>query len=151
MRTQEASPDDRKMKELILYLTAKSEGDLRFSPDKLNKLLFHCDFTAYRQLGRSITGYSYQKLQSGPAPKAAHRATESSVLSVDELRLVDQVIEDLWESSADDRLHDFIGWQAADLYEVIPYEIVFLGDPSEPVSDDEIEFCRQLEQVSEKK
>lgn len=61
---------ERKMRELALYLTAKSEKDLHFSPAKLNKLLFYCDFVAYLQLGCSITGYSYQKLPSGPAPKA---------------------------------------------------------------------------------
>jgi hypothetical protein len=132
------------MKELVLYLTAKSEGDSRFSSDKLNKLLFHCDFTAYRQLGRSITGYSYQKLPYGPAPKAAQRAFDRSALSTEELRLADQVIEDLWESSAGDSSHDFIGWQAADLYEVIPYAIAFLGDPSTLVSEEEVEFCKKL-------
>ena len=62
--------DDAKMKELILYLAAKSEKDPRFSSTKLNKLLFYCDFAAFRQLGKPITGHSYQKLQFGPAPKA---------------------------------------------------------------------------------
>lgn len=137
--------DDRKMKELIVYLTAKSEGDPRFSAEKLNKLLFYCDFTAHRQLGHSITGYSYQNLPSGPAPKALHVTSDSSPLSVDELLFADQVIKDLWESGTDDRSNDFIGWQAADLDETIPYAIVFLGDPLMPVSDDEVEFCKRLE------
>jgi hypothetical protein len=44
-----------------------------------------------------------------------------------------------------DLSHDFIGWKAAEFNEVIPYETVFLGDPSTPVSEDEIEFCLQLE------
>jgi hypothetical protein len=144
--------DNKKMKELILYLTARSEKDPRFSPAKLNQLLFYCDFTAYRQLGRSITGYSYEKLPSGPTPKAAQRASNSSAISAEELRLSDQIIEDLWESSADelrDHSHNFIGWQAADLNEIIPYETVFLGNPSMLVSEDEIEFCRQLERETE--
>jgi hypothetical protein len=149
MQTQEIPADDRKMKELVLYLTAKSKGDPQFSAAKLNKLLFYCDFTAYRQLGRSITGFSYQRMPSGPAPKSSHRASDSSRLSIDDLRLADQVVEDLWESNADDCLHVFIGWQAADLYEVIPYAVVFLGDPSIPLSEGEIEFCRQLEQGAE--
>lgn len=174
--------DDRKMKELILYLASKSEGDPRFSSTKLNKLLFYCDFEAYRKLGHSITGHSYQKLPFGPAPKAvlpilsqmqrdgdceevrkdyfgreqrrvqANRPPETSLFSGEELELADQILEDLWESSASEvseRSHGFIGWQAAEYNEVIPYETVFLGDPRTPVTEEEIEFCRQLEREAE--
>jgi hypothetical protein len=45
-RVREVGMDDRKMKELILYLASKSEDDPRFSSTKLNKLLFYCDFEA---------------------------------------------------------------------------------------------------------
>lgn len=178
--TRENGADARKTKELILYLAAKSEGDPRFSATKLNKLLFYCDFTAYRRLGRSITGQSYWKLQFGPAPKAmlpilnqmqqdgdcdevkkdyfgreqrrvkANRSSEVGVFSPEELRLADQIVEDLWESSAvevSDLSHDFIGWKAATLNEVIPYETVFVGDPATPVSEDEIEFCSRLQEA----
>lgn len=169
--------DDQKMKELILYLATRSESDPRFSSTKLNKLLFYCDFAAYRDLGRSITGHSYQKLPFGPAPKAmlpildqmkrdhdcveterdhfgrtqrrvqAQRPPETALFSVDELRLADRILADLWESSAaevSDLSHDFIGWKAAALNEVIPYETVFVGDPSTPVGEDEVELCRRL-------
>ena len=72
-------------------------------------------------------------------------AFNSSALSVEELRLADQIVEDLWESSAgEDHPNDFIGWRAADLYEVIPYETVFLGDPSMHISEDEVELCTNL-------
>jgi hypothetical protein len=37
---REVATDDRKMKELILYLASKSEEDPRFSSTKLNKLPF---------------------------------------------------------------------------------------------------------------
>jgi hypothetical protein len=169
--------DDRKMKELVLYLAAKSESDPRFSATKLNKLLFYCDFAAYRRFGRSITGHSYQKLPFGPAPKAmlpvvdqmkqegvcveverehfgfrqkrlmALRPPAVGVFSAEELYLADQIVADLWESSArevSDLSHDFIGWKVAHLNEIIPYETVYLGDPAMPLSDEEIEFCRQL-------
>lgn len=181
-RIREISTDDRKMKELILYLATKSEADPRFSATKLNKLLFYCDFEAYRRLGHSITGHSYQKLPFGPAPKAvlpilsqmqrdgdcdevrkdyfgreqrrvkANRPSETGVFADEELRLADQMVEELWESSASEvseRSHGFIGWQAAEYNEVIPYETVFLGDPSTPVSQEEIEFCKQLEREAE--
>ncbi len=169
---------DQKMKELILYLASRSEQDPRFSSTKLNKLLFYCDFAAYRQLGRSITGHRYRKLQYGPAPKtvlpilqqmqADHdcaeverehfglkqkrvvplRPADVSVFAPQELSLADRMIRDLWESTASqvsDLSHDFIGWKAAALNEVIPYETIFVGDPSMPVSEEEIELCRQLE------
>lgn len=176
-KAQRSRESDRKMKELILYLAVKSEEDPRFSSTKLNKLLFYCDFAAYRDLGRSITGHSYRKLPFGPAPKAmlpildqmkrdqdcveierdhfgrtqrrveARRPPESSVFSPEELGLADRILADLWESSAtevSDLSHDFIGWKAAALNEIIPYETVFVGDPAAPVSEDEVEFCRRL-------
>jgi Protein of unknown function (DUF4065) len=181
-RLREVGPDDRKMKELILYLATKSEDDPRFSSTKLNKLLFYCDFTAYRRLGHSITGHSYQKLPFGPAPKAvlpilsqmqgdgdcdeirkdyfgreqrrvqANRRSETALFSADELQLADEILQELWESSAtevSERSHGFIGWQVADFYEVIPYETVFVGDPQTPVTEDEIEFCLRLEREAE--
>lgn len=177
MKVRASKADDKKMKELVLYLASKSEKDPRFSSTKLNKLLFYCDFAAYRSLGKPITGHNYQKLPFGPAPKAmlpileqmkkdgecveverehfghrqrrvvAMRPPKVSVFSADELYLADRIVEDLWESSASevsDLSHDFIGWKAAALNEVIPYETVFVGDPATPVSEEEIEFCRQL-------
>lgn len=61
-------PDTRKMEELILYLASLSEFDPHFGATKLNKLLFFCDFTAYSRLGKSITGYDYQRWDHGPRP-----------------------------------------------------------------------------------
>jgi len=58
-----------KFKELLLYLAQRSAGDPLFGATKLNKLLFYCDFLAYGQLGRSVTGARYQRLKHGPAPR----------------------------------------------------------------------------------
>ncbi|MDP2965926.1 MAG: Panacea domain-containing protein [Pelolinea sp.] len=60
---------DKKMKELILYVSQKCEGDSSFGATKLNKLLFFSDFMAYLNFGKSITGQEYQCLEKGPAPK----------------------------------------------------------------------------------
>lgn len=177
MTIQGSHTGDEKMRELILYLAAKSETDPRFSSTKLNKLLFYCDFGAYRQLGRSITGHSYQKLQFGPVPKVmlpileqmkldrecveierdhfgrsqrrvvALRAPDVSLFTAEELRLADRILEELWRSNAtevSDLSHDFIGWKAAALNEIIPYETVFVGDPGLPVSEEEVQFCRNV-------
>ncbi len=63
------TPDDHKFEELILYVSRKLQGDSRFGSTKLNKVLFFCDIMAYRDLGKSITGQEYQKLNHGPAPR----------------------------------------------------------------------------------
>src|SRR5258708_19742785 len=62
-------PKDRKLAELILFISERSEGDPRFGAGKLNKLLFYSDFGAYRLFGKSITGQQYQNLSNGPAPR----------------------------------------------------------------------------------
>src|SRR5262245_55681451 len=44
----------KKFKELVLYLALQSRADKQFGMVKLNKLLYLCDFEAYRVLGHSI-------------------------------------------------------------------------------------------------
>jgi len=61
--------DADKLRELVLYISRQSEGDLCFGVVKLNKILFYADFLAYREFGRPITGAEYQKLDHGPAPR----------------------------------------------------------------------------------
>src|SRR5437764_15373763 len=61
--------NDEKLRQLILYIAELSEGDEPFGYTKLNKLLFYCDFLAYLNFGKSITGHEYQKLENGPAPR----------------------------------------------------------------------------------
>src|SRR5204863_5344149 len=68
-KTMTIRPKDRKLAELILFISERSEGDPRFGAGKLNKLLFYSDFGSYRLLGKSITGQQYQKLSNGPAPR----------------------------------------------------------------------------------
>lgn len=167
-----------KLRELILYLAIKSEADPRFSASKLDKLLFACDFASYRLLGSSITGHSYRKLEHGPALEVlvlvlekmkqdgdcveiirdhfgyrqkrvmANRPPDVSCLAAQELYLADQIVADLWESSASqvsELSHDFISWKVAAHGEVIPYETSFVGDPGMPVGEAEAEFCRALQ------
>lgn len=61
--------DDKKLKELILYVAKKSEADPAFGSVKLNKILFYSDFLAYAYTGESISGQPYQKLERGPGPR----------------------------------------------------------------------------------
>lgn len=61
--------DDRKLRELMLYIANRSIDDPWMGATKLNKVLFRCDFGAYLTLGESITGHPYFRLPQGPAPR----------------------------------------------------------------------------------
>ena len=61
--------EDRKLKELMLYIAKKSEGDPTFGAVKLNKILWAADFIAYGKTGQAITGQEYFRLPNGPAPR----------------------------------------------------------------------------------
>lgn len=61
--------NDDRFKELVLYISQKSATDPKFNTLKLNKLMFFADFFAFGIMGSPITGFEYQKLQRGPAPK----------------------------------------------------------------------------------
>lgn len=60
-----------KFKELVLYFAQRSEerGDEGFGMVKLNKLLYRADFEAFRLLGRSITGETYERQEFGPVAR----------------------------------------------------------------------------------
>ncbi len=62
-------PNDEKFKELVLFISERSEGDTPFGAIKLNKLLFFIDFWSYSRFGDAVTWHEYRKLQNGPAPK----------------------------------------------------------------------------------
>jgi hypothetical protein len=66
-----------------------------------------------------------------------------------EVALVASVIRALWDNSAQevsDLSHHFIGWKAADLYEDIPYETIFLGDPKDCVlTEEEVAYGQQFD------
>jgi hypothetical protein len=135
------------MRELLRHLSKKSEGDSHSSSAKLDLLLFYCDFTAYRRLGRSITGRLYKKSPFGPVAQSVGGLRRSSFLE-EERRVCDEVIDKFWDSSAremTERLDDFMGWKVADFYEVVPYETVLVGEPGRIASHPEIEFCKDLE------
>jgi hypothetical protein len=61
--------DKDKFKELVLYISERSEDDPWFGATKLNKILFYSDFLHYAYYGEPITGAEYQKLPQGPAPR----------------------------------------------------------------------------------
>jgi hypothetical protein len=58
--------NERKLAELILYISQKCANHYYFGQMKLNKLLFFCDFSAYGKWGTTITNAEYQHLPKGP-------------------------------------------------------------------------------------
>lgn len=69
-------PNDKKLKELILYVAKRSESDPSFGRTKLNKILFFSDFITYGQTGQPITGHIYHKIENGPGLKSFHLITD---------------------------------------------------------------------------
>lgn len=61
--------DRSKFKELVLHLAQESAGDEGFGMVKLNKLLYRADFEAFRLLGNSITGATYERQDYGPVAR----------------------------------------------------------------------------------
>lgn len=61
--------EEEKLRELLLYVAAKTERDPNAGATKLNKYLYFSDFTAVRKLGHPITGAVYRRLPHGPAPR----------------------------------------------------------------------------------
>lgn len=61
--------DEKKLKELILYISQKCSTDPKFGSIKLNKVLYLSDFLSFGGWGEPITGVEYQHLQKGPAPR----------------------------------------------------------------------------------
>lgn len=120
----------RKFEELILLVSRECRDDPRFGSTKLNKILFFADFLSYEELGQSISGQAYRKLERGPVPRrilptidgmvaqgwcawiereyygrAARRLQplrdpDLSVFSEGELEIVRRVVRDLWDLNA---------------------------------------------------
>ena len=72
-------PSDEKLRELILLISEWSQADPKFGAIKLNKLLFHADFSAFLTYGKPITGQEYFKLPQGPAPRHLKPLTEAMI------------------------------------------------------------------------
>lgn len=161
---EEFELNEEKFKELLLYLATQCEGDRYFGATKVNKQLFFADFLAYANLGRPITGAEYMALEFGPAPRrlrplreeliedgdlsldrrkyqeriVAHRPPNLKVFTKQELKIINQVIEELRGNDANDvsqLSHRFLGWaaaraegQATGENVTIPYSTVFVSN-----------------------
>lgn len=60
----------QRFRELIIYISKRSENDPHYGATKLNKILYHSDFKAFERFGVPLTGAAYFRLPNGPAPRA---------------------------------------------------------------------------------
>lgn len=58
--------DADKFEELLVYIVSRTEDETTSGDTKLNKLLYFADVTAYRRLGKPISGASYKHQERGP-------------------------------------------------------------------------------------
>lgn len=59
---------EKRLRELIVYISGKFMTDEHFGVVKLNKTLFHSDMRSFRRHGVPITGKKYKKDERGPVP-----------------------------------------------------------------------------------
>lgn len=119
-----------KLKQLILYVASRMKDAELFGATKLNKVLYRAEYSAYRELGRKLTTFQYQKNANGPTLRAflpitlemkesglieiedrrVGHATEHRVIplvppdpkvfSKEEMRIIDREIERAWDLTA---------------------------------------------------
>ena len=134
--------DRNKFEELILLIARECEDHTYFGATKLNKILFFCDFVAFAELEKSMTGAEYIALEHGPVPRVllpvrtemvkkgdiildrrgnqerivAKRKVNWNLFSPGEQVIIYDVIRQLEPENADsvsELSHKFLGWQAA--------------------------------------
>lgn len=85
--------DERRFKNLLLYVAKQLADDPTFGETKLNKVLFFSDFEAYRLLGEPITGADYQKNKYGPTARA-YPVMRDELLRWDQLTVERRLVVD---------------------------------------------------------
>jgi hypothetical protein len=164
----------QRLRELIVYISEKSEHDQHYGATKLNKILYHSDFRAFERFGVPLTGVSYFRLPKGPAPRLMlpvrndliaegairldkimlgdgfeHRivALRRPVLehfTSDEISLVDEVIMELWPQTATDVSDASHDVRWKILCDKDPIPYEFAFFSNEPPTDDDIRRTFEL-------
>jgi hypothetical protein len=150
MAAKAQHPDDKKLRELIIYLSTLEEGDEYWGAIKLNKLLFYVDFVAYRRFGKSVTGQEYQAQEMGPTPRRLRPAIEQMKKAGDvveervifhgrvQIRTVARrtADKDLFSQAESDLIHDTISrfWKMS-ASEISKESHTFLGWKLTPIGE----------------
>src|SRR5246127_1050869 len=118
-----AVADERKLAELILYISQKCANDPTFGAVKLNKILCYSDFLFYAYNDRGITNVEYQKLPNGPAPRrlipVRERLIQNGDLAVQEVALKSGQTQKLTVNLRKPNLDIFSGTEIATVDRVI--------------------------------
>ena len=149
--------DRAKLKAVILYTCSVCEP-MRLGAVKLHKVLYYTDMLRYAEIGAPVTGATYRKRALGPTcdhliqtlrdlenegmiaigesnyfgyrkkEYIALRKPEADRLSVDELKLLDEVIDFVCRSNTAKTISDYShnrAWEMAEFGDVLPYHSVF--------------------------
>jgi uncharacterized phage-associated protein len=146
--------DEKRFRELVLYIAWKTKDDPHFGRTKLAKTLFYSDLAAYAERGQSLTGVAYEHWEHGPFPRVLYnvmgrlerdglarqiapefRGDEARLIALEEPGvegdlLVDHYIKQMasrptwWVRDAS---HQHPGWQLTGDGEEIPYYVAFLS------------------------
>lgn len=159
--------DRQKFKAVVHYVAASTRPE-ELGRVKLHKILYFADMLTYLAFGRPLTGEEYQKQQFGPTarhlgvalkeltadgrlnvsralfygfPKDTFESLEqprSDLLSRDERRLLDDVIDDVCARSAREisEISHTAAWELAAIGESLPYFTAYLMAPAEVTDDD---------------
>jgi len=158
-----------RMRQLVLYISDKCRGDAGFGKVKLNKILYFSDFLSFERTGSPITGSAYEKQDRGPMAVALREVTpgmidrrefayqevkyygypqqrpvnlqgaDLSMFTSEDIAIVDQVIQSLWELNGRDvseKSHG-IAWRAAAQGGRIPYEAAYVSDDGLTPADED--------------
>lgn len=77
--TDQVEDENRKLKELILYIAQETSNVNSFAKTALNKILYFCDFNYYEWTWTLITDKKYEKLPYWPVPKWIAKILEEMV------------------------------------------------------------------------
>jgi uncharacterized phage-associated protein len=73
--------NEEKLRQLILYVSQKCADHPGFGSTKLNKIIYFADFLTYANTGKPLTGFEYQRLKHGPAPRKMKLVMDAMIAS----------------------------------------------------------------------
>lgn len=85
--------NQRRFKDLLIYVSKRLANDPTYGETKLNKVLFFSDFEAYRALGQPITGAEYQKNHHGPTARL-YTVMRDELLRLGQLKVERRMVVD---------------------------------------------------------
>ena len=158
MRISVPQKNLRKFQEVLLYTLAKVGSRPNIGETVLYKLLYFIDFDYYEKYEEQLVGATYQKNHYGPTPVEFTKIIEQmignqeiervpsaffqypqtkylplrqpdlSILTANEIQLIDDVLNRLGEMNAkqiSDYSHHDVPWMTTEDGQIIPYEAAF--------------------------